>query len=77
MKRTDLCPVCKVIGKECRDYMRDDGERVVEETCCKLCGGSRRIKKEPDFYEESWFIESDIKSRDIEFVIFNTYEEEN
>ena len=53
MKRTDLCPVCKVIGKECRDYMRDDGERVVEETCCKLCGGSRRIKKEPDFYEES------------------------
>ena len=77
MERTELCPVCKGTGKEIHKYIRDDGEQVAEEIRCELCNGTGRIKKEPNFYEETRFAESTLNSYDMGFGGFNTYEEEN
>ena len=77
MGKTDLCPVCKGTGKELHKYTRDDGEHVTEEIRCELCNGTGRIKREPDYYEETRFVESTFHTHDIGFGSFNTYEEEN
>lgn len=77
MEKTDLCPVCKGTGREYHKYTRDDGEQVVEEIRCELCNGTGRIKKEPNFYEETRFVESTFNSHDTGFGGFNIYEEDN
>ena len=77
MEKTDLCPVCKGTGRECHKYIRDDGEHAVEEIRCEPCNGTGRVKKEPNFYEETRFIESTFNSHDTVFGGFNTYEEDN
>ena len=76
MERTDLCPVCKGTGKECHKYIRDDGEQAVEEIRCELCGGTGRIKKDPDYFEEMRFVDKAFYSSEMGFGVLNTYEED-